>query len=215
MYSRAAWTTGFALIMYYNSRIDDPGPSARVLAVLLLIAAGFIAAGFFIRWLNTTGQAQVREQVLDAAQFSGSERVLDAGGTLGIAAAKRLKSGKVIALGETAFNETERETAKREGVFEKVRFEPGLLEKLSYPNDNFDVVLASRAIAGRSPADAAGSLAELVRVLKPGGRLVLHEIGDAGLERSLPEQPVNSVSIKPSSLPLNLGGKIYSASKRS
>jgi SAM-dependent methyltransferase len=214
MYSRAAWTAGFALILYYNSRVDFPGPALRVTAVLLLIAAGFVAAGFGVKWLNTVGQDRVREQILDAIGLSGSERVLDVGGTLGIAVGKRLKSGKAIALGETAFNETQRQIAKDQGLAETVRFEPGTLEKLSYPDANFDVVLASRTLDGLDPASCEHAVGEMVRVLKPGGRIVVHVIGDSEIAaRSLRACSVKALAVVPAALPLGLGGRILSASK--
>ncbi len=212
MYSRAAWTIGFALVVYINSRADYPGPALQVLIVLGLIAAVFVALGYALNWFNTTGQLQVREQILDSLQLQGSERVLSLSHDLGLAAAKRLKSGKVISIGDTAANEAARETAKQAGLTDKIRFESGdLTKKLSYPDANFDTVISSRALA---ELDAAQAIKELVRVLKPGGRLAFHEIGNtASYEKLLAEAQLSNIATAPSTLPLGLGGRVISASK--
>jgi SAM-dependent methyltransferase len=218
-YSRAAWTVGFALVVYINSRADYPGPAVQVLFVLILIGVVFAAFGYGASWLASTGQLRVREQILDAVALEGSERVLEFGtgtGLLGIAAARRLKSGRVIAIGETATNEAARETAKAEGVSDRIRFEPSDAKKLSYPDSNFDVVVSSKAFSSRglTGTDAEHAIKEMARILKPGGRVVLHELGDASTyERLLSVAELTAVTSIPTPLPLGLGGCILAARK--
>jgi ubiquinone/menaquinone biosynthesis C-methylase UbiE len=214
MYSRAAWTIGFAIVVYINSRADYPGPALQVLIVLALIGVGFVAAGYGVSWLASTGQLRIREQVLDALALEGGERVLEFGtgeGLLGIAAAKRLKAGRVVAIGDTATNDAARENAKTAGVTDKIRFEAGDAKKLAYPDANFDVVLSSRALKG---IDSLNAIKEMARILKPGGRLAIHEISDtATYERALTENKLSAVAVVPTTLPLGLGGRILTARK--
>lgn len=199
MYSRAAWTIGFAVVLYFINRAEYPGPAATLLVVITLIGVAFAGIGYGLNWLATEGQRRVREQILDTLQLQGAERILCLSHELGLEAAKRLKTGRVICLGETSANEAAREAAKQAGLGDKIRFEAAdLTAKLSYPDANFDTVVSS----GELPPAA---LPELLRVLKPGAQLVLHpSSGDARLA---------AATVSPTSLPLGLGGSILSARK--
>lgn len=212
MYSRALWTIGFAAILYFINRAEYPGPAARVGVVILLIGIGFGAIGYGLNWFATEGQSRVQEQILDSLQLQGSERILCLSHELGIEVAKRLKSGKVISIGTTESNEAARETAKQAGLGDKIRFESGYLNtKLSYPTANFDIVLSTQALAGLEPAKA---VAELVRVLKSGGRLILHEMGDVSVYRQqLVESQMSDIADSSPALPFGFGGTIVSARK--
>jgi len=219
MYSRAAWTIGFAFILYYVNYREYPGPTATLTAIIVLIGLGFIAGGYGLSWIGGPGQEQIRSQILDAVALQGSERVLDFGtgsGELGIAAAQRLKTGRVIAIGETAANEVARANAKAKGAGDKIRFESSALPKLSYPDANFDVVVSSRALNNlETVGDREQALREMVRVLKPGGRLAIHEIIDADdYARALADQKI-AVTVARTKLPLALGGRVISGNKSS
>jgi SAM-dependent methyltransferase len=206
MYSRAAWTIGFAVVLYFINRAEYPGPAATLFVVLTLIGLALAAIGYGLNWLATEGQRRVREQILDTLQLQGSERILSLSHELGLEAAKRLKSGKVISLGDTASNEAAREAAKQAGLGDKIRFESGDVgTKLSYPDANFDAVIASGVLSGLKPSAIVG---ELLRVLKPGAQLVLHQPGDLARDPKL-----SSATVTPTSLPLGLGGSILSARK--
>lgn len=218
MYQRAAWTIAFAAVLYYINHSEYPGPSLILAAVITVIGVAFAVAGYGLAWFGRTGRLRVRDQMLDGLQFTGNERVLDFGcglGLLGIGAAKRLDTGRVIAIGETATNEAARENAKLEGVADKIRFEAGDLKKLSYPDANFDVVVAGRALATlEGDALRTQVVTEMVRVLKPGGRLCLHEIGDTHpILKLLHGQGLDAVQETRPDLPLGLGGRILTARK--
>src|SRR5262249_10796805 len=105
-------------------------------------------------------------------------------GLLTIGAAQRLKTGKVIGIGtwdpaQLSGNTVEaaRENAKAAGVVEKLRFETGDLLKLTYPDGNFDVVTSFLAVHHLpEEKDREQALREMLRVLRPGGKLIVHDI---------------------------------------
>lgn len=218
MYGRAAWTISFALVLYYINHQEYPGPALQLTAVIILIGLGFAAAGYGVSWLAGPGSQRVLDQVLDSLQLQGSERILDAGsggGQLGLAAVRRLKSGKVVALGDTAANEAPRELAKNEGLGDRIRFESTDWKKLGYPDGSFDAVICSRML-NNLEADAlrTSAVREMARVLKPGGKLVLNEVGDAQcILRALSETGIPNAQTQASSLPLGLGGRLITAQK--
>jgi SAM-dependent methyltransferase len=207
-YSRAGWTLAFTVVLYFINRAEYPGPALTLAVVLTLVAAAFAGIGYGLHWLATEGRSRVLAQILDTLQLQGSERILSLSHDLGMEAAKRLKSGKVISLGDTQSNEAARESAKQAGLGDKIRFESAdLSAKLSYPDSNFDVVLSSRALTNLNQAK---TIQELTRVLKPGGQLVLHELGSVDIPKELPQ--VTSV---PACLPFSIGGRILTARKPS
>jgi len=214
MYQRAGWTIAFTAVFFYVNYAEYPGPATTISLLLVLLTGAFIAAGYGLHWVATTGQQMVRDQILDAAQISGTERVLCCNQELALAAANRMKSGKIIAVGETAANEAARDKAKTLGLQDKVRFEAADFAKLTYPDSNFDVVLASRAFEELSTAQMTRAIQELVRVLKPGGRCVVHAVADWNQCVSvLQDANLQAVTPVPSSLPLGLGGRIISCQK--
>jgi arsenite methyltransferase len=180
MFSRGAWTLAFALAMFFVNRAEYPAVSLRLLVVLGLIGAGFIAAGLVVRWSNREGKLQVRDRILDGLSLSGDERVLDFGcgtGLMAIGAAKRLKSGRATGLDLFGDSDAARENAKLEGVADKVRIEAGDSLKLVYPDGNFNVVFSALALS-RLPSHEARlqAIREMWRVLKPGGRIAIFDV---------------------------------------
>jgi arsenite methyltransferase len=187
MFVRAGWTFAFGLAMFLMNRAEYPGPALRILLVLGLIAAGFAAVGWVMVWSSRVAKLAIRDELLDGLDLRGDEKVLDVGcgrGLLAIGAAKRLKTGRVTAIdvwnpADLSGNgvEAAKENAKVEGVSEKVRFETGNARKLVYPDAHFDAVVSTLAIHNipdRTGRDAA--IREMMRVLKPGGRLAVFDI---------------------------------------
>ena len=102
-------------------------------------------------------------------------RVLDAGcGDGALACAAALRGAAVIGVDpDPAMLAAARARAKQAGV--EAAFSEGRIESLPFADASFDVVVAITVLC--FVADAAAALRELVRVLRPGGRLVLGELG--------------------------------------
>ena len=191
MFSRGAWTLAVALVLYVVNRSEYPGPALRMCGVLALIALVFLAIGAVMVWSSRVAKLRLRDQMLDSLALRGDERVLDVGcgrGLLAIGAAKRLKNGRVVGIdvwnpldlsGNTP--DAAKANAKIEGVAEKLRIENGDAQKLVYPDNHYDVVVSSLALHNIPEQNArAQSVREMLRVLKPGGKLAIFDIFRTG-----------------------------------
>ncbi len=191
MFTRGAWTLALALALYFVNRAEYPGPAGRLLGVLGSIGVTFLAVGAYMIWSSRVGKLGLRDQLIDSLDLKGDEKVLDVGcgrGLMLIGAAKRLKTGKATGVdlwstenlsGNSA--EAVKENAKLEGVADRVRIETFDARKLPYPDNNYDVVLSSLAIHNipeREERDQA--IREMVRVLRPNGRLLIFDILHTG-----------------------------------
>lgn len=142
--------------------------------------------GFLIRWgsfydsavnLLALGQAQrLRTMTIDQAMLKPGENLLDVGcGTGGVTIpAKELIGQNGIVAGIDPSPEmiaVARKKAERAGLDIDLRI--GVIESLPYPNASFDVVISS-LMMHHLPYDVqVKGLAEIYRVLKPGGRLLI------------------------------------------
>lgn len=192
---------------------------ANILAYIILTVAdilrfdGFLFIAFFcfaeagyMIWSSKVGKLRRREHIVDLLSLSGSETVLDVGcgrGLLLNAVAKRLdKGGKVVGLdlwqesdlsGNTA--EQTLENARLEGVAECVEIHTGDMRQMPFEAETFDAVVSSMAI--HNIPDAEGrkqAISEIVRVLKPGGRVLLQDFRSTDeYKQSLKECGMESV----------------------
>jgi SAM-dependent methyltransferase len=145
------------------------------------------AMGASMVWSSKVGKVRAREALLDRIGWRGDEAVLDVGcgrGLLLIGAARRLTTGKAIGIDiwqseDLSGNRPEAtlENARREGVVDRVEVQTADVRQLPFPDASFDVVVTRAALhniydrLGREKA-----LAEIARVLKPGGRLLIDDI---------------------------------------
>ncbi|MEW5850923.1 MAG: class I SAM-dependent methyltransferase [Myxococcota bacterium] len=138
-----------------------------------------VSADGYGRWRATTlGRITERVETRVVFNLAGSlqgKRVLDVGtgdGTYAIEAGAR--GGVVTALdADLGMLESARMRAAVRGV--RVDFQRGRVEALPLRDASFDVVFAVTVLC--FVGDAAGAVQEMVRVLAPGGRLVLGELG--------------------------------------
>ncbi|SRR5258708_6618493 len=142
--------------------------------------------GRTIRWagrydllvfLFTLGQAgRLRSRTADLAQLTPGESVLDVGcgtGDLTLEVSRRVGSTGLVA-GIDAAPEMiarARQKAKRRHLELDFRVEP--VEQLSFADQTFDVVVSSLVFHHLPDGVKQQGLAEIQRVLKPGGRLLL------------------------------------------
>jgi ubiquinone/menaquinone biosynthesis C-methylase UbiE len=151
------------------------------------------AAGYdLLAWLMLLGRERAfRERQVGLARIEPGQSVLDIGcGTGSLAIAAKRRAGPVASVhGIDASPEMiarARKKASKAGV--DVTFTIGVVERLSFPDHQFDVVL-STLMLHHLPHDArAQCMGEIRRVLKPGGRVLAVDFGKAtGARRSLIE----------------------------
>lgn len=153
-------------------------------------AAAPATEGRLIRWagwydlllqVKFLGQlGKLRALPLDLAAIRPGERVLDVGcgpGDLVLAAARRVgPSGSVVGIDAASemIDVARRKAARHKDRPVQFRVEP--VEAMSFPDGSFDVVLSS-LMMHHLPGDLKQrALAEIRRVLRPGGRIVVIDI---------------------------------------
>jgi len=126
------------------------------------------------------------------AQVKPDETVLDLGSGAGIDAFLASKDtgpkGRVIGVDMTASMLTRARANAAKGGFENVEFRLGEIESLPVADDTVDVII-SNCVVNLSP-DKPRVFREALRVLKPGGRMV---VSDLVLVAPLPEEVRTSV----------------------
>ena len=149
----------------------------------------FAGAYFFIGALgmvyhSRVGKMALRDKLLDHVSLCGHEMVLDLGcgpGLLLVAAARRLKTGKAIGVDmwiSHAISEngpgSALQNAAIEGVADRVEVKEGDVRRLPFEDGSFHVVVSNFVVHEmNSSVDREKMLREILRVLKPGGRLAL------------------------------------------
>ena len=137
----------------------------------------FTLRGKFVLWAELLNQLGLR----------GDERILDLGcgrGAVLLMAAQHLTTGRAVGVdlwrkvdqsGNSA--EATQRNAVAEGVADRVELHTGDLRALPFEDNGFDVVLSNFAIhniSGRAGREKA--ISEAVRVLRPGGRLLIVDV---------------------------------------
>jgi arsenite methyltransferase len=144
---------------------------------------GVAQAGLMVR-SSRAGKLTQRDRLLDQLPWRGDERVLDVGcgrGLLLVGAARRLTSGRAVGLDvwrtkDQAGNDpaATMANARAEGVAERVELCDGDARQLPFDQHTFDVVVSSMALHNVPEAGGrAAAVGEMVRVLKPGGRVAI------------------------------------------
>ena len=141
--------------------------------------------GRLIRWaphydlavnITTLGQARhLRGMTVDQALIKPDDSVLDVGcgtGEVTLLAKTRAKDGKVYGIDPAPeMIAVARNKAARKGL--EIDFRVGVIESLPFTDASIDVVTSSLMMHHLPDELKARGLAEIYRVLKPGGRLLI------------------------------------------
>jgi arsenite methyltransferase len=218
MFSRGAWTLAFGVTMFLINRGEYPGPAAHILIALGLIGLAFVAVGVVMVQSSRVVRFEVRDRILDSLALKGDERVLDVGsgtGVMLIGVAKRLKAGRVTGVDLSGEADIAKENAKLEGVGDKVRIDVCEMPKFVYPDNHYDVVVSMLALHNAGESEVCDQLVcEMVRVLKPGGRLAIYDVLRTGeYAQTLRAAGAQSVELSPVSWPWCLPTRTVTARK--
>ena len=149
---------------------------AAVIAVFVYLAYYVSRKGKFVVWTRLIGQLNLR----------GDERILDIGcgrGAVLLIAAQYLTTGKAVGIdiwkrsdqSGNSIQATER-NAKAEGVEDRVELRTADMTSLPFQGDSFDLIVSNLAIHNVNSQKRDMAVDEAVRVLRPGGRLMIGDI---------------------------------------
>jgi ubiquinone/menaquinone biosynthesis C-methylase UbiE len=134
-----------------------------------------------LEWYHDTfsfrGQLrELRQRTATMARLQPGDAVLDVGcgtGTLALEVARRVGSVGRVAGIDPGTEQIARARAKATRRHLPIEFQVGVIEQLPYPDTTFDVVFSTLMIHHVPAPIKRQGLAEIARVLKPGGRLVM------------------------------------------
>ena len=181
--------------------------SGRVWLAAIDLLAGLLLLQVLPSYLYSTrrGKFAVWAELLDGLQLRGDERVLDLGcgrgATLSMVA-KAVPSGRAVGLDlwraqDQSGNslETARRNLDLEGVRERCEIRTADMRAVPFPDSTFDLVVSSLAIHNiKGRTERLKAIDEAIRVLKPGGRLLIADVMRTGsYARRLRERGMESV----------------------
>ncbi len=132
-------------------------------------------------WFRGQGR-ELRQRTIKLARMQPGEQVLDVGcgtGTLALEVARRVgragRAGRVVGIDPSPAQiaRARAKAARRRPPSVPIAFEIGVIEQLPFPAQTFDVVLSTLMMHHLPNPLKRQGLAEIARVLKPGGRLVI------------------------------------------
>lgn len=157
------------------------GLGTAVVAVLL------ITVGFSVWRFSRRGKFEVWARLLTGLGLRGDERVLDLGcgrGAVLLIAAKLVPRGSAVGVDIWRADQTGNSmqatlaNADAEGVADRVELHTRDMTDLQLPDESFDLVVSNLAIHNLSDNDARrAAIDEAVRVLRPGGRVAVADLG--------------------------------------
>ena len=130
----------------------------------------------YMRVMTLGRDRALREMTVKLAQVKPGDQVLEVGcgtGSLTLAAKRQAgSSGRAYGIDQIPrMIELSRQKAERAG--EEITFQLGGIDAIPFPDGQFDVVLCSFMIFHMSEGIRRRGLAEIRRVLKPGGQLLV------------------------------------------
>jgi ubiquinone/menaquinone biosynthesis C-methylase UbiE len=119
---------------------------------------------------------ELRQRTAHLAHIQPGEQVLDVGcgtGTLAMEVARRVGRAGHVAGIDPATEQIARARTKAARRRVPIDFQTGVIEQLPFPDQTFDVVFSTLMMHHLPAPLKRQGLAEIARVLKPGGRLVI------------------------------------------
>lgn len=155
----------------------EPSTKTRTRGLILDQGKKYDLTVWFCDTFLFGGQVRaLRRQVVELARLQPGEHTLDVGcgtGTLAIEAQRQVgATGRVVGIdpGERQIAEARAKAARRHLSTE---FLVGVIERLPFPDETFDVALSTLMMHHLPQSLKREGLVEIARVLKPGGRLVI------------------------------------------
>jgi SAM-dependent methyltransferase len=164
-------------------------PEVPPLIGFVLVVVGLVSVAFVLAIGTITSsrlRLRARRQMLEAVGWRGDERVLDVGcgnGFLVNELAKRLTDGRAVGIdlwkteaGHQA-PDVARRNAQLEGVADRVEIRNADARSMPFDNETFDVIVSGLMLHHAGGDDDRNRvLDEMVRVLRPGGTLLLYDV---------------------------------------
>ena len=134
-------------------------------------------------------EGQYRDRVLELVGIGQGQSLLDVGcgtGTLAIAARKQIGRQGGVAAVDASAEIIARARRKAEALGLQIAFTEAIAQDLPFPDASFDAAVSTTVIHCLPVSARHQSYAEIARVLKPGGQLLLVDFGgSAASKRSL------------------------------
>ena len=175
-----AFLAGLAILYLVLAIVTGKGRFWLALCFILAFEAFYLHGtlrGKFVLWA----------ELLDRLRLRGDERILDLGcgrGAVLLMAAQHLTTGRAVGMdlwrtldqsGNSA--QATRRNAVAEGVADRVELHTADMTALPFEDNSMDVVVSSLAIHNiRGRAGREKAVREAVRVLRPGGRLLIADV---------------------------------------
>ncbi len=141
---------------------------------------------FYMKMMTFGRERTLRERTINLAQVNPGDSILEVGcgtGTLTLAAKRQAgPSGKAFGI-DVIPGMIELSRRKASQANEQVTFQLGSIDDIPFSENQFDVVMCSFMIFHMSENTRRKGIAEIYRVLKPNGRLMV-------LDLALPAQPL-------------------------
>ncbi len=180
---------GAALLAIGSSvELGDWYPWNIMITLLLALVAGYaLGMGAFMVSFSKVTKVREREALLDLWHWQGDEHVLDVGcgrGLMLVGAARRLRTGRATGIdlwqaSDQSANSAQGalDNAAIEGVADRVEVHTADMRSLPFGDNCFDVVVSHWAVHNVEPrVERTKALAEMIRVTKPSGAIILTDI---------------------------------------